>query len=104
MVAGSSIAGPGKRPDAVLRTAGRIRSMVLVEVKHHLTALLCDRYRQGTWPPSKELSEAVSQSQVTLAQPSKSASDFKIAAKMDPTWLASSRIYSGPGVSCSQEP
>lgn len=40
VVAGSSIAGPGKRADALLRTSGRIRSLVFAEIKHHKTRLL----------------------------------------------------------------
>jgi hypothetical protein len=39
VVAGHSIAGAGKRVDALMRTAGRIRSMVFAEIKHHGTAL-----------------------------------------------------------------
>ena len=40
VVAGFSVAGPGKRTDALLRTSGRIRSLVFAEIKHHETALL----------------------------------------------------------------
>lgn len=62
VVVGSSIAGPGKRADAVMRTAGRIRSMVLAEIKTHRTPLLANaEYRAGCWPPSHELSGAVAQ-------------------------------------------
>jgi hypothetical protein len=56
VVAGSSVAGPGKRADALLRTTGRIRSLVFAEIKHHETRLLGGReYRSGCWPPSAEL-------------------------------------------------
>ncbi len=37
VVAGSSISGPGKRADALLRTAGRIKSLVFAEFKTHKT-------------------------------------------------------------------
>ncbi len=65
-VVGMSIAGPGKRADAVLRTAGRVRSMAFVELKHHRTALLGKEYRHGCWAPSDELVGAVAQSQGTV--------------------------------------
>lgn len=62
VVVGSSIAGPGKRADAVMRTAGRIRSLVLAEIKTHRTSLLAGtEYRAGCWAPSHELSGAVAQ-------------------------------------------
>lgn len=57
-VAGRSIKGPGKRVDALLRTAGVVRSMVFAEIKHHRTELLADEYRRrlssstGTEPSS----------------------------------------------------
>jgi Domain of unknown function (DUF4263) len=67
VVAGSSIAGPGKRADAVLRTSGRIRSLVFAEIKHHKTRLLgASEYRSGCWPPSSELVGGVTQAQQTV--------------------------------------
>lgn len=61
-VVGSSIAGPGKRADAVMRTAGRIRSMVFAEIKTHRSPLLAtSEYRPGCWAPSTELAGAVAQ-------------------------------------------
>lgn len=66
VVVGSSIAGPGKRADAVLRTAGRIRSMVLAEIKTHRTSLLANsEYRAGCWAPSGELAGGVAQAHGT---------------------------------------
>ncbi len=65
-IAGSSVAGPGKRSDALLRTVGRVRSLAFVEIKHHRTALLGDEYRSGCWAPSKELSGGVAQVQGTV--------------------------------------
>jgi hypothetical protein len=61
VVVGSSIAGPGKRADAVMRTAGRIRSMAFAEIKHHRTPLLSKEYRSGCWSPSEELAGGVAQ-------------------------------------------
>lgn len=62
VIVGSSIVGAGKRSDAVLQTTGRIRSMVLAEIKTHRTDLLASReYRSGCWAPSPELIGAVAQ-------------------------------------------
>jgi len=66
VVAGSSIAGPGKRADALLRTAGRIRSMVFAEIKTHRTPLLGSEYRSGCWSASSDLVGGVSQVQGTV--------------------------------------
>jgi hypothetical protein len=67
VVAGSSIAAPGKRADALLRTSGRIRSLVFAEIKHHKTRLLGgSEYRSGCWPPSSELVGGVTQAQQTV--------------------------------------
>jgi hypothetical protein len=67
VVAGSSISGPGKRTDALLRTAGRIRSMVFAEFKTHRTDLLTQQpYRPGCWTPSKHLAGGAAQVQTTV--------------------------------------
>lgn len=66
VVAGSSIDGPGKRADALLRTAGRIRSMVFAEIKTHRTPLLGQEYRSGCWSPSTELAGGLAQVQGTV--------------------------------------
>ena len=67
VVAGASIAGPGKRSDALLRTGGRIRSMVFAEIKHHQTELLApSEYRPGCYPPSREVVGGVTQVQQTV--------------------------------------
>lgn len=65
-VVGSSVKGEGKRNDALLQTAGRVHSLVFVEIKHHQTKLLGDEYRPGIWAPSKELSGGVVQVQGTV--------------------------------------
>jgi hypothetical protein len=66
VVNGFDISGPGKRTDALMRTAGRVRSMVFLELKTHLTDLLGAKYRSGCWPPSTELIGGVSQIQGTV--------------------------------------
>jgi hypothetical protein len=65
-VVGSSIAGAGKRPDAVLRTAGAISAVVLAEIKHHRTELLATEYRAGCWRVSDEVAGGVAQCQGTV--------------------------------------
>lgn len=66
VVAGRHINGVGKRTDALMRTAGVVRSMVFAEIKHHRTSLLSKEYRPGCWRPSEELSGAVVQVQQTV--------------------------------------
>ena len=67
IVKGHSIAGDGKRADAVLRTSGLAQSMVFAEIKHHRTPLLrSGPYRPSVWSPSKELSGGIAQAQVTV--------------------------------------
>lgn len=66
IVAGASISGSGKRVDALLRTAGRIRSMVFAEIKTHRTLLLDGEYRSGCWSISRELAGAIAQVQGTM--------------------------------------
>lgn len=65
-VVGRSIKGVGKRVDALLRTAGIVRSLVFAEIKHHKTDLLADQYRKGCWRPSNEVAGAVVQVQQTV--------------------------------------
>lgn len=68
VVKGSSIAGFGKRVDALLKTSGRIKSMVFAEFKTHRTALLAEpSYRSGCWAPSKHLAGGVAQVQGTVS-------------------------------------
>jgi len=71
-VVGSSIAGPGKRPDAILRTAGAVSAVVFAEVKHHRTDLLAAEYRSGCWQVSGEVAGGVAQCQGTVDE----AQDF----------------------------
>ena len=65
-VVGRSIKGVGKRADALLHTAGIVRSMVFAKIKHHQTNLLGEEYRAGCWSPSKDLAGAVVQVQQTV--------------------------------------
>jgi hypothetical protein len=65
VVAGFSVAGAGKRTDALLQTTGRVRSLVLAEFKTHRTPLLGGEYRPGCWSPSGDLAGGVAQSQGT---------------------------------------
>lgn len=66
-VAGPSIAGHGKRTDALLRTRGRIGALCFVEIKSHSTPLLKGNpYRPGVLAPSEELTGAISQTQRTI--------------------------------------
>ncbi|WP_338770709.1 Shedu immune nuclease family protein [Nocardia vulneris] len=66
VVTGASISGVGKRTDALLRTSGRIRSLVFAEIKTHRTELLSKEYRSGCWRPSAELSGGVMQAVSTV--------------------------------------
>lgn len=73
---GRGIRTVGKRADALLQTAGIVRSLVFAEIKHHRTALLAEEYRAGCWSPSKELSGAVVQSQQTAHLAAKELGDY----------------------------
>lgn len=67
VVAGASVAGPGKRTDGLLRTRGRIGALCFVEIKGHTTPLLKHKpYRPGVWAPSEEVVGAISQAQRTI--------------------------------------
>ncbi|PRX61436.1 uncharacterized protein DUF262 [Nonomuraea fuscirosea] len=66
IVAGASVAGSGKRVDALLRTSGVIKSMVLAEIKTHDTPLLQREYRSGCWGPSEHLAGGIVQLQGTV--------------------------------------
>lgn len=64
-VKGASLAGSGKRPDAVMRTAGAVSALVLVEIKHHQTRLLREEYRSGSWEISREVAGGIAQCQAS---------------------------------------
>ena len=64
---GASAFAYGKRPDALLRTAGAVSGLVFVEIKTHVTALVEEsRYRPGVWAPFGELTSGVAQCQTTV--------------------------------------
>jgi hypothetical protein len=66
-VIGASVYGRGKRPDALMRTAGLLSALVFIEIKTHLTPLLYPvEYRPGTWRVSDEVAGGVSQCQATV--------------------------------------
>ncbi|WP_309222049.1 DUF4263 domain-containing protein [Aeromicrobium sp. S22] len=75
-VVGRSIKGVGKRVDALLRTAGIIRSLAFAEIKHHQTPLLGGEYRSGCWSPSKEVAGAVVQVQQTAHLATRELGDY----------------------------
>lgn len=73
VVQGHDVTSIGKRVDALMKTKGLISSLCFVEIKTHKTPLLQTKsYRPGCWAPSKELTEAVSQIQGTVASAVKS--------------------------------
>lgn len=65
-VAGFNAWQSGKRVDALMRTAGAIRSLVFAEIKHHKTDLMGSDYRKEVWLPSAEVSGGVVQVQQTV--------------------------------------
>lgn len=66
VVLGASIAGRGKRVDALLKTRGQISSLCYVEIKRHDEDLLGREYRPGAWAPSNEVTGGVAQAQATI--------------------------------------
>lgn len=73
---GRGIRSVGKRADALLQTAGIVRSLVFAEIKHHRTVLLAEEYRAGCWSPSKELAGAVVQAQQTVHLAAQELGDY----------------------------
>ncbi|TPG40568.1 DUF4263 domain-containing protein [Sphingomonas koreensis] len=68
VVQGFSVAGPGKRVDALMKTRARINSLCFVEIKRHDTQLLAGikDYRSGAYGPSAELGGGIAQVQATV--------------------------------------
>jgi len=93
VVAGYSIAGPGKRADALMRTAGRIRSMVFVEIKTHRTPLLATEYRRGCWSASREVMGGIAQSQATVHSAVASIGDRIIGRALDGSEIPNDYTY-----------
>lgn len=68
IVAGHSVAGPGRRVDALMRTSGIVRWMTFAEFKVHRTSLLGAQPRPGVWAPSQDLVGGVEQLLSTVQQ------------------------------------
>src|SRR5262249_24290409 len=67
VVRGHDVTGAGKRTDALLKTAGVLSSLCLVEIKKPDTDLLeGEAYRPDCWQASRELSGGIAQSQKTV--------------------------------------
>jgi hypothetical protein len=67
VIRGSSVIDSGRRADALLRTAGRISSVVLVEIKHHNTPLLANTpYRTSLWRVDNDVLGGVAQCQAEV--------------------------------------
>jgi hypothetical protein len=67
VVAGYSVAGSGKRADALLKTRGLVSSLCFVEIKTHSTPLLeSSPYRPEAWAISRELAGGIAQVQRTI--------------------------------------
>jgi len=67
IVSGTSVAGHGKRADALLRTRGRISSLCFVEIKTPSTPLLEKQaYRPDAWAASRDLVGAIAQAHRTV--------------------------------------
>lgn len=99
-VRGFDVSGPGKRVDALLQTAGAIRSLVFAEIKHHETPLLGSEYRTGNWAPSAQLTGGVAQIQGTvhaavehLGSRLQSLSDEGYTLPTEVTYLVRPRSY-----------
>lgn len=67
VVRGHDITGAGKRADALLKSAGVLSSLCLLEIKKPNTDLLeREAYRPDCWQASRELSGGIAQSQKTV--------------------------------------
>lgn len=67
-VAGSSVAGNGKRVDALLATSGAARSIAFAEFKLHDDPLVHKEFRPGCWSPTEQLTSGIAQAQTTIAR------------------------------------
>jgi hypothetical protein len=67
VVEGYSVAGEGKRVDALMRTNGILGSLCFVEIKTHRTPLLHpSAYRTGAWGVSSDVAGAVAQCHTSI--------------------------------------
>ncbi|MCB0994231.1 MAG: DUF4263 domain-containing protein [Acidimicrobiales bacterium] len=95
-VVGRSFQGVGKRVDALLRTAGFVRSLVFAEIKHHRTDLLEEEYRSGCWRPSEELTGGVVQVQQTAHLAAQQTGDYIQDAAADGSLLGTGTFVLQP--------
>ncbi|WP_211717851.1 Shedu immune nuclease family protein [Nocardiopsis sp. MG754419] len=94
-VAGSSVARPGKRADALLTTNGIVKSLVLAEIKLHDDPLLDKKeYRSGCWAPSSEIAGGVAQSHITADRAREDIGDW-LDERDDEGYLNGDRVYVG---------
>ncbi len=66
IVVGANLLSVGKRPDAVMASAGLIRNLCFVEIKTPRKHLIGELYRGEVWSPGTELSGGVAQVQKTV--------------------------------------
>lgn len=84
VVSGSDFNSSGKRTDGLLKTAGIVSSICLVEIKTPNTPLIKENttpYRSECWQISDELSGGVAQSHKTVQKTVKNISGSKIEIK-----------------------
>lgn len=63
---GFSVTGPGRRPDALLQSAGAVRALSLVAIKTPQAPLLGAKYRGNAWQPGTDVSGGVVQCHKTI--------------------------------------
>lgn len=68
VVVGTDFAQPGKRIDALLKTAGRLKQFVIVEIKKADTPLMGLEYRPSSWEVAKDLRGGIAQVQKTTSK------------------------------------
>ena len=81
-VAGHTFMNHGKRTDGLLKTAGFINNLCLVEIKTPQASLVKKEYRASVWQPGDEVVGGVSQIQKTVSE-MKSWMQSRIALKDD---------------------
>lgn len=73
ITSGTDFLSSGKRADGLARSRAKVSQFVLIEIKSHNTKLLRNtEYRPGVWGISSEVTNAVTQSQKTLHEFTKS--------------------------------
>ncbi|MFA6549963.1 MAG: Shedu immune nuclease family protein, partial [Candidatus Gracilibacteria bacterium] len=68
VVVGTDFSEPGKRIDALLKTAGRLKQFVIVEIKRADTPLMGNEYRPNSWEAAKDLRGGIAQVQKTTSK------------------------------------